>query len=66
MDNDIKTQEQIDMDRAEEDSFWEAFLKFDVEQLGYIQTINLKEALSQVGEVVNENENNWMISQVDP
>lgn len=60
------TQQQDDINREEEDKIWDAFMAFDYEQLGYIQTNQLRNALERVGERIDEQETFKMIAEADP
>ena len=39
-----------EMERAEKDQIWNAFMQYDVEQVGYMATSDLKNALEMLGE----------------
>lgn len=54
------------MAREDEDNMWKAFMAFDHEQTGFIQTKDLEKAFEQVGEKVTRNDAFRMISVADP
>ena len=55
-----------DRERAEEDELWQAFMQFDTDQLGKIQTSDIKAAMELMGEKITPFRTVHMISQVDP
>ena len=60
----IKSDE--DREREEEDELWQAFMQFDTDQLGKINTSDLKAAMELLGEKVTPFRTVHMISTVDP
>ena len=58
--------QDADANREEEDELWQAFMQYDTEQLGKINTSDLKAALESLGEKVTPFRIVYMISQVDP
>ena len=55
-----------DREREEEDELWQAFMQFDTDQLGKINTSDLKAAMELLGEKVTPFRTVHMISTVDP
>ena len=62
----MELDQQEEMERAEKDQIWNAFMQFDVEQVGYMATSDLKNALEMLGEKVSDRLIFKMIAQADP
>ena len=62
----IENAGEEELDRLAEDKVWDAFMAFDYDRMGYMQTSDLKNALEHLGEQVTEGDTFRMISAADP
>ena len=62
----VEIEDDQEVDRAQEDKVWDAFMAFDYDRMGYMETSDLKNALEHLGEKVTEDEVFRMISSADP
>ena len=62
----VKNDGNEEVDRLAEDKVWDAFMAFDYDRMGYMQTSDLKNALEHLGEKVTEDETFLMIANADP
>ena len=53
-------------ERLADDKVWDAFMAFDYDKSGYMQTSDLKNALEHLGETVTEEQTFLMIANADP
>ena len=61
-----QNQQEQEVDRLQEDKVWDAFMAFDYDRMGNMETSDLKNALEHLGEKVTEDEVFLMISNADP
>ena len=62
----IENAGEEEVDRLAEDKVWDAFMAFDYDRMGFMQTSDLKNALEHLGEKVTEDETFLMIANADP
>lgn len=62
----MELDQQEEMERLEKDQIWNAFMQFDVEQVGHMATSDLKNALEMLGEKVSDRLIFKMIASADP
>ena len=63
---DTKSDGDTEINRLAEDKVWDAFMAFDYDRMGNMETSDLKNALEHLGEKVTEDEVFLMISNADP
>ena len=61
-----ENQQDQELDRLQEDKVWDAFMAFDYDRMGQMETSDLKNALEHLGEKVTEDEVFLMIANADP
>ena len=61
-----ENQQDQELDRLQEDKVWDAFMAFDYDRMGHMETSDLKNALEHLGEKVTEDEVFLMIANADP
>ena len=62
----VEIEDDQEVDRAQEDKVWDAFMAFDYDRMGHMETSDLKNALEHLGEKVTEDAVFLMIANADP